>query len=172
MHEADNFRRSYLIADYERRNFSVHQCTWNANAQENLIPIKSLADKEQRASQTHHLSSGAIVGIAIGSLIALSVLGLLGLFLYKKRFSRKSAHRDVNEKSELEDKGRLPTELVGDKLLDPEIDGDPFHGSELDSKRLPGHELNSGEKPGLELDSGQPQATEMPVRETAAAELP
>lgn len=78
----------YLTADYERNNFSISQCTWNANTQPHILPIKTLAASTPAPS--HHLSSGAIAGIVIGILAFLALLTTLLTYLLLKRRRSKN----------------------------------------------------------------------------------
>lgn len=170
---------SYVIADYERRNFSVSQCTWDANAQQHILPIKSLA-VAVHSSHSRKLSGGAIAGVVIGSIIGLAALALLGFFSYK-RFRKHADDSQDNGKAELDAGEKLPPELKGDKHGGQEIDGKRLFAPEADGKSLPayelggtkaGHELDSGANVGHELDSGQTGAAEMPAGQTPVAELP
>ncbi|KAL8822465.1 MAG: hypothetical protein Q9191_006802 [Dirinaria sp. TL-2023a] len=175
----DKLHVCYVIADYERRNFSVSQCTWDANAQQHILPIKSLA-AGGHSSHSHKLSGGAIAGVVIGSIIGLSALALLGFFSYK-RFRKHGDDSQDDGQAELDAGEKLPPELKGDKYVGPEIDGKRLFAPEADGKSLPayelggtkaGHELDSGANVGHELDSGQTGAAEMPAGRTPVAELP
>ena len=77
----------YIIADYERSNFSLYQRTWDADAKENIQTILPLGAEEtttggtnstspqaKSASNKTHLSIALIVAIAVGSLVLLTVV--------------------------------------------------------------------------------------------------
>ena len=181
---------SYIIADYERRNFSVSQCTWVANTPQHILPIHSLteaAPTPSPSSKPRKLSSGAVAGISVGSVVVIVALSLMAYFLIRKALLRKRAHdssKDDDSKGEsaLSDTNspNMP-EMAGDKKhAEHEIDGEPRLGQELDSKGLPGYELGGskteyelvGSRAERELESGQNGAAEMAAREASAAELP
>lgn len=179
---------SYVIADYERRNFSISQCTWAPNAQQHVVPINSLTESPPPPSpKAHKLSGGAIAGIIIGSITGFLALSLLAYFFIWRKLFRKHAHtpsKDDESKGEVDSSDasspKMPEMTGNNKQPKHEIDGSPHLGLELDGKRLPGHELGgskvehelNGTKTEHELESGQVGAAEMPAREGPAAEMP
>lgn len=175
------FQEAYVTVDYERRTFTVSQCTWDPTAQQNITAIKSLADQKiPTRSDSNHISGGAIAGIVVGSIFGVAATVGLGIFLYR-RFAAHHHEADEFEKPELESSQQFPTELVGDRQLGQEIDGKHYIGAEIDSKHLPGHEIDGKQFSGhelvgnvkldRELDSGQHGFAEMPAREMPSAEL-
>ena len=165
--------RRYLTADYERRTFTVSQCTWNAGATQDIIPIKSLDDsgnqKTQTFSSSHHTSTGAIAGGVVGGIAGLALLCTAGYFIFTK-FIRGHHRYEDNDKVELDGEGKKLQELDS-KDGAHEIGGEQHFGYEIDSKRILGFELAGVHKHGHELDSGQHGASEMPAREALIAEL-
>ena len=90
-------QRRYLIADYERKNFSLSQCVYNEGAKEDIIPIHSLnyiapansssgagGTGSSSSSSSSSISTGAIAAIAIAVVLILLV-GLYLAFAYRKR---------------------------------------------------------------------------------------
>ncbi|KAI1742892.1 aspartic peptidase domain-containing protein [Xylaria scruposa] len=76
-------QEAYLSADYERRTFNVSACTWDESAEENVVtilpkdhPSNNGSSSPQGSSQNrgHKLNGGAIAGIVIGAIAALSIL--------------------------------------------------------------------------------------------------
>ena len=174
------FQEAYVIVDYERQNFSVSECNWDPNAQQHILPIKTLAAEDQKGSTSHKLSAGTIAGIVIGVIAGLALLGVLGFFGYK-RFFQKSAGTEEEGKAEPESNSSLVHELKGDQQIKQELDAKQglefgHDGKPFLSYGSPGfkatNELDGGAKAGHELDSGQVGAREMPAREPPAAELP
>lgn len=176
------FQEAYVTADYERRTFTVSQCTWDPAAQQNITAIKSLADQQiPTRSDSKHISGGAIAGIVLGSIFGVAAIVGLGIFLYR-RFAAHHHETDEFEKPELDSSQQFPTELASDKQMGQEIDGKHYIGTEIDSNHLPGHEIDGKRflghelvgnvKLGHELDSGQHVSAEMPAREMPSAELP
>lgn len=171
-----------MTADYERRTFTVSQCTWDPNARQNITTIKALADQQvPTRSDSHHISGGAIAGIVLGSIFGVAAIVGLGVFLYR-RFAAHHNEMDEFEKPELDSGQQFRTGLGGDKHMGQEIDCKHYIGAEVDSKRLPGHEIDGKRflghelagnvNMGHELDSGQHGSAEMPAREMPSAELP
>lgn len=176
------FQEAYVTADYERRIFTVSQCMWDTNSQQNITTIRSLTDEQAPTrSGSHHISGGAIAGIVIGSILGVAAIVSLGIFFYR-RFAAHHQQKEDFEKPEHDSSQQFPSELVGDKHTGQEIDGKQYLGAEIDSKRLPGHEIDGKRilghelvgnvKMDHELDSGQYGSAEMPAREMPSAELP
>ncbi|KAF2113052.1 aspartic peptidase domain-containing protein [Lophiotrema nucula] len=93
-------QEAYLIADYERNNFSVWPCKWDGDTNNaNIVTILSLKDSSnlnQPSGPSSNgggnnggggkkgLGTGAIAGIAVG--VALGIIGILvAAFLYLRR---------------------------------------------------------------------------------------
>lgn len=99
-------QETYLIADYERNNFSLSQCTFVAGAPSKIVTIESIADAtssadgssttsggsssgsggtSNKSSSKSGISGGAIGGIVVAAVVIIAgVFGLL-FFLRKKR---------------------------------------------------------------------------------------
>lgn len=71
-------QEAYVVADYERSNFSIHQVVFDSQAQ-NIVaihaPNSTLIDTSPKKDQ--FLSAGAIAGIVIGVVAAVALLGAL-----------------------------------------------------------------------------------------------
>ncbi|KAF2438355.1 acid protease [Karstenula rhodostoma CBS 690.94] len=98
-------QEAYLIADYERQNFSVWPCKWDSDTTNgNIIPILSKdaptntsdpaggngnnnnSDTSQ-SSSNNGISSGAIAGIVIG---VIAIIAAIAAWLYWRRRKSKS----------------------------------------------------------------------------------
>ncbi len=116
----------YLIADYERRNFSVSQCSWNAGAQQDIVVITSASvdvlSSGTKTAKSVGLSSGKIVGIAIGSLAGLLIL--LAITLKAKRGGLHTRTRAKNGHGLEDSENPGMVDETGTKV--PEIDS-PDH---------------------------------------------
>lgn len=89
----------YLSADYERRIFNVSQCAWNEGAEENIVtilansatntgestPTSSSSSHSSDSSGGSSLSTGAIVGIAIGAVAAVILIAVAAFFFLRRR---------------------------------------------------------------------------------------
>ncbi|KAK6501214.1 hypothetical protein TWF481_009058 [Arthrobotrys musiformis] len=62
------FQEAYVIADYERKNFSVSQCSWDASLEKDIQVIFPLQNGQIPHSDNPaaRLHPGALAGIAIG----------------------------------------------------------------------------------------------------------
>ena len=133
----------YLIADYERNNFSVSQCSWDSGMPPHIVAIKPPG---LNTSGSHKLSAGAIAGIAVGCVVILILLVSLGVWV-KVRNRRKRLEQSAS--------------------LVPELDAqekDPFTPNDMDKSDFPQYrraerraELDTVEHKGHEID-GQPQS--------------
>lgn len=103
------FQEAYVVADYERQNFSVWPCKWDSNTNNaKVVPILSKDASANGTNSTYApgfntsdptqngLSTGAITGIAIGA--ALGIIGItiaLWYFLVKKPQSQERASHEL-----------------------------------------------------------------------------
>ncbi|KAF2249843.1 acid protease [Trematosphaeria pertusa] len=86
-------QEAYLLVDWERQNFSVYECSWVYGQEENIVPIISpVYTGENKASKPHHLTTGTIIGIALGAGFgfAITVCGIIWFF-WRRRHKRKLA---------------------------------------------------------------------------------
>ena len=165
----------YLIADYERRNFSVSQCSWDPGAQEDIIAIKSPTNAEAVGKPITNinataLSPGRISGIVVGSIIGLLIIGVLA-FIGKRKLTTKlgtewhgkpelaaddAPFRPGNESSNV----KLP-ELDGNSNTRQETDNSICQGVELEASGDI-QEMKSNEEVGHELAMPNLQVSELP----------
>ena len=93
-------QEAYLLVDFEQGNFSVSQALFPANPTPNIITIDHSSHPstsgtnatQPLATQTHHhhLSAGAIAGIAIGASTLLILLCTIAFFLFRRRHHRQT----------------------------------------------------------------------------------
>jgi hypothetical protein len=62
---------SYVIADYERSNFSVSQCVWKEDNPAQIVAINSPSEKQKSPG----LSNGAMIAIIVSAVVAVMILG-------------------------------------------------------------------------------------------------
>ena len=83
MQEATLTSYRYLIVDWQRRNFSISQCAFTDNMQENLVPIMSTASSG--SSSSGGSSTGKTVGIAVGVVVVILVVaGIVAAIFWRK----------------------------------------------------------------------------------------
>lgn len=100
-------QETYLVVDYERNNFSVHQTIFAADAStnRNLVSIfppsnSSLTKPGAGPSGKHGLSKGALIGIAVGAGTASScVIGILVYVCICRRKAVSTADEKARRKS-------------------------------------------------------------------------
>jgi len=82
-------QEAYIIADYDRRNFSIHQAAFPATSvAQNIVSIEAPGEEDPPT----HLSPGVLAGIVVASVISVCLVALLTWFLVKRqRKQRKSA---------------------------------------------------------------------------------
>ncbi|TVY73139.1 hypothetical protein LSUE1_G008117 [Lachnellula suecica] len=78
-------QEAYLIADYERSNFSIYQRKWEANTEANIqtISLPSSSPPTQPAAQKK-LGIGIVIAIAVGGAV-LCAAGIAGLIFILRR---------------------------------------------------------------------------------------
>ncbi|TVY32123.1 Candidapepsin [Lachnellula occidentalis] len=130
-------QEAYVVTDYDRRNFSVSQCDWTPNAQQDiktiLPPSKSSSNSSSSSTapsepqKSHGLGAGAIAGIAIAAVCIL--LGAALLWIYFKVIKPRRAKKAAAATEEEEAPAPASTEANPD-------DADPVIKSELNGQGL------------------------------------
>lgn len=159
-------QEAYLIADYERSQFSVHQAKFDDKLSQSIIPIQSTGSQLNgtnatdptgfQSNSSNALSKGAIAGIAIGAWSALLLLVVSLLFIYRRRKRRTAELLEGNHEQKV-DQGIVEVE-AGTKTL-PEL-----HGAPLFEVYEPPSELHGIDKsPALLSDDSKALIAEMPA---------
>ncbi|TVY38218.1 Candidapepsin [Lachnellula subtilissima] len=184
-------QEAYLITDYDRRNFSVSQCDWTPNSQQDikaiLPPSKSSSNSSSSSTaplapqKSHGLGTGAIAGVAIAAVLALLGAALLIIFfkVLKPRRAKK-AHAAPEEEeapaasvsAEVNSDNADPsiqTELNGQRLT--ELGDQEAKARAHETDGVVKYEMYSPEERAeMEAKVGE-QVFEMPAREEVASEL-
>jgi len=148
------FQEAYMIADYERGNFSISQCKWDSSPQ-NLVPILAL----NSGSSTQGLSTGIIAGIGAGGAILIIIIALLlwGFWWKPRHRKQRAAELSAHETT---------------VTTTPSHQAQGYNKPELDSNELPKpqlmiHEADSRKVAApIELGEYQP-IYEMPGEDSA-----
>lgn len=163
----------YVSADYERRKFSVSQCSWTPGVEQKIVAIPSInnngSDSNTTTTSSKKTSTGAIAGGVVGGIAGLALISTAGYFIFTKLI-RAELDNDGERPPELESKSNAH-EIGGQQHVGYEVEGKRLTGHELGGDYKPEYELGGDRKPGHELDAG-PNAAEMSAREAPAAELP
>ena len=92
-------QESYLTVDWERQNFSISQCLFSDNMQQNLVAIQSPSGSD--TTKSGGSDTGRTVGIAVGVIVGvIVVLAVIGAFLWRR-------HKLQSEKEEEEERKGL-----------------------------------------------------------------
>lgn len=139
-------QEAYLIADYERSNFSVFPCKWEANAQSTIVAIPSINETTTSNNTTtpatphsakSSISVGLIVGIVIGALVVIAIAAFLIWYFRRRLCCGKPSELDADETARTAAAATIPQ-------VQP-LKSVP--GGELDSTTI--HELPSHHKFGV-----------------------
>jgi hypothetical protein len=147
-------QEAYLIVDYERANFTVAQAVFpDPLPASNVVTIRSPSDSEstQASTSSSGLGTGAIVGIVIGAIAALSLVAL-GIFFFRKRRGKqqKEQRYELASKhvSEIDSGASILAGSLPHKALGPqELHGTPL--TELATPvndQFPGHAYPQDQK--------------------------
>ena len=129
------FQHAYVIADYERSIFSVHQTLFsNGNVEQDLQPILSAGSTNSSNSSSNTtstnlssgsedstLSTGALAGIIVAALVCSGVIILAAVYSWRKR--RRHSGIGVSQgpsvvpmKSELDSKSNMHLSVQSPEL--------------------------------------------------------
>ncbi|KAI9707997.1 MAG: hypothetical protein M1820_004416 [Bogoriella megaspora] len=106
-------QEAYLIVDWENANFSVSQCVWPSEMKETIVAIEPPSSTVSQtnsgvtgSSSSSSLSTGAIVGIAVGAVAVIVILIIL-LALHYRRLRRRNALEEQDQEQH-EDEEKPP----------------------------------------------------------------
>jgi hypothetical protein len=159
-------QEAYLIADFERSNFSVYPINWVKDGSSSIVAIHSINDTNSSnnsnggnptPNSTNSKSKGAPVGAIVGAVVGvIAVLAIIGVIWWLYRSKRLVFALKKKRSFELEDTG--PNIAQDIPLVQPYKKEGP--GGELDSGQI--HELHTQHKFGLlEADSDVKLPSEM-----------
>lgn len=91
-------QEAYVSVDYARATFNVSQVLWGSSAKSSMIAIPPPSDEDTGTTiiQTGGngvtpLSGPAIAGIAVGTILALALIGALMIWYFRRRVIKKRA---------------------------------------------------------------------------------
>lgn len=153
-------QETYLIADYERSQFSVNQCRFVENAPADIhaiFPINGTNGTNTSSSDTHrnthNLSAGAIAAIVIAVVFVFVVVITVSILRYRRKHTNgdtaQSQWPETKELSAVEQLGPKQ-ELHGEHVPPPELHGISNDPPELEDG-VAATELNAAEDERYEL---------------------
>ena len=145
---------AYVIADYDRSNFSVSQAVFpNGSNTQQIVAIHRPGDV-QPLTYRKALSTGTIAGIAVAAVVSFSIITAAIIRYEVRRRTRRHA-RKLSSKAEGMDKAELEARRGGFKHIQQ---SKPLEMPVTDPKELPADEARRPELP----DQSQIPASEMP----------
>lgn len=187
-------QESYLTVDWERQNFSISACNWVLEEDKNIVPIispKYTGEQDGQVSQSG-LSTGAIIGIALGVGFAL-VLSAVCAFVVWYRRRRRQKHKDEQAKADYAAQSAAAKESPSDRdepptspMADSGVGTNVFPKAELpadsryadpdrkdaDSPTMFGRLVEAGntERPIFEMEGDMPTPNEAGGRQLSEKE--
>jgi hypothetical protein len=155
------FQEAYVIADYDRKNFSVSQCIWNSAPQDivTIIPPQINPIPSNGTSTSHTVPVGAIAGGAVGGGVLIISLLLLLFFWWRPRNKKRKA-------AELAETGRIRQQE--NIIVKPELESTAVaYSPDIYAFETDGKSVN----PAVEIGTIPSVWHEMPAREEVAAEM-
>ncbi|CAD0109001.1 unnamed protein product [Aureobasidium uvarum] len=144
-------QEAYVVADYERRNFTVAPCVWEQNSASEIRTIFSPDSKFSFGGKSSGISGGAIAGIVIGVLAIIAILAGALWFMRRKKQQKKYAAVELEAKSLAA--AQTPSGPSSPMKEDPHAGVNTPTGGELDGSRQV-HEIAGPSKPNAaEMDA-------------------
>jgi tetrahydromethanopterin S-methyltransferase subunit F len=151
-------QEAYIIADYDRGNFTVAPCNWDVNKINTPLVgtirrAGATTFDSSDNSNSSGISAGAIAGIVIGIVAAVALIGFLVWFLRRRRNAEKKRIAELDSANH--GFGDPKAELSADTSA---VNGDgTFYGPQKGGDELAGepiHELTAAERiKAQELDA-------------------
>ena len=167
-----------MIADYERRNFSVSECKWDASLSQEIVTIFPPSNGTQDATKTkshHSLPLAAIAAGSAGAVILLIIALILLSILHRRKKAKgqklaESTAPNINpdpntnpeaeldahspeHKADLHEfsgDAKFPSEMLGNEILEIDPYGRkwPPSPNAIEADSAPKHEI-------YEMDAGE-----------------
>jgi len=170
-------QEAYLVVDFERRNFSLNQAVFsNPMPPSHIIAIAPPSS----GSNSSTLSTGAIVGIAVGggAAVLIALFALL-FFFFRRRRTRKSrlAELENTQKKASSADAKIDYEALPTSGADATVEADGVQVNELAGAEVERrgrkwrgyHSESASELPSRELSRAP---SELPTEQSTVFEMP
>ncbi|KAL8900765.1 MAG: hypothetical protein Q9207_005536 [Kuettlingeria erythrocarpa] len=161
-------QEAYIIADYERRNFSVAPCTWADHLQQDIVAIRSPGFA--LTNKRHALGAGAITGISLGAAAGVAIVFALAFFSFARGKRRRLMDAPKTNSQHSTEELDQPVAYTGG-CGPPEIDGEPQPKPELPGTSAGRYEIGGGLACRNEVEGSHIWAQELDAEEVKAVEL-
>ncbi|KAL8967939.1 MAG: hypothetical protein Q9183_002697 [Haloplaca sp. 2 TL-2023] len=161
-------QEAYLIADYERRNFSISPCSWKEGVQQDIVPI--LSPELDHHKNPPQLQGAGLAGVIIGVVVASLGIAFAFFRLVKRRKRRVEMRlkgeglvsEEVSETSESDHGNGVMAEVDGEDLPKPELHGMFLERYEVDGGTDGQNEAVGSSTWPQELEAGRSRRVELP----------
>lgn len=133
-------QEAYVIADYDRRNFSVSQAAFPPTSeQQQLIDIHAPSIEQTTTSNGASLSAGGIAGIIIGALVLVCAGLVIVLWMMRRRRRRSESNAKARLRGDVVQNGTsIPVEKSGAQVSEVPGNGGTWEvGDETAKHELP-----------------------------------
>lgn len=148
----------YIIADYDRRNFSVSQCNWTANTKQETVTIFPPSNSTISHSN-HSLPLLTIAGVVIAAILTL--IFIISFIIYFQILKPRQLKRKADLKFDPILKAELDVVAPRNGTSYGEVDGQsmfeiagakiPAVTAEADGRALDRHEMQANEEVAHEM---------------------
>lgn len=110
-----------LIADYERQNFSISQCTWDQTSEQTIIAIPPISTTTTTTTSTkilpphYHPNIATIAGIAVAATTSLAITSLIIYGVAKRKWFFPPRSQSPRYLPELTGSGQLQDQELDSK---------------------------------------------------------
>ena len=117
-------QEAYLTVDWERQNFSISECLFAENMQQNLLAIQSPSDKTNSGGSSTGKTVGIAVGVVLGVLVIVAVIGAI---LWRQHLVKRAREeKEAEEAKKLENESEQQREHGFKQELDVSADHQRF----------------------------------------------
>ena len=105
-------QEAYLTVDWERQNFSISECLFAENTQQNLVAIQSPSNKTNSGGSSTGKTVGIAVGVVVGVLVIVAVIGAI---FWRRHLAKRKEEEEQAEKAKMLENERAQQHRQGFK---------------------------------------------------------